>query len=77
MPLFSHPSSVNMTYCQHALFSCSLSLTFLCASFQAFVHAIWPDVWVNSTTNTVRYARNKLDKAQLNIPLDPAILEQL
>ena len=42
-----HPNELNMTYFQHALGSLSLSINFLIASVQAFIHAFFPFVFQN------------------------------
>ena len=51
--MFKHPSDVCMTYLQHCKFSLSLSFQFAYASFAAFIHAIYPDVYVTHSTDTI------------------------
>ena len=58
--IFTHPTNVCMTYLEHMKFSLNLSLILFAASIQAFVHAIIPDVCVNTTTNVVKTIENKL-----------------
>ena len=54
MRLFRHPKEVCMTYWQHARLSFNFSYMFLKASKEAFIHAIYPDKYITSTTDTVK-----------------------
>ena len=56
--MFKHPSNVCMTYLQHCRFFC-LSFQFAYASFAAFIHAIYPDVYVTHSTDTIDSIKNK------------------
>ena len=53
MILFKHPNKVCMTYFTHMKFSLYLSYSFLKASFYAFCHAIYPDIFITSSTDTI------------------------
>ena len=46
-----HPHSVCMTYVQHFSFSFGLSLYFLKKSFQSLIHAIYPKLYITSSSN--------------------------
>ena len=47
-----HPQSVCMTYFQHFCFSLKLSLFFSKKSIQALVHAIFPNLYITSSSDT-------------------------
>ena len=63
MYLFSHPRKVCMTYFQHANLSLNLACLFAKGSVQALVHAIYPDVYLSSSTDTVNRAKELMSKA--------------
>lgn len=48
-----HLQQVNVTYWTHMKFSLGLARTFAGASWKAVVHAILPDVYITSSTDTV------------------------
>jgi hypothetical protein len=54
MIFFQHPKQVCMTYFQHARLSMNFSYMFLKASKEAFIHAIYPDKYITSTSDTVK-----------------------
>jgi len=51
--MFKHPTQVCMTYYEHFKHSMKFSYMFMVSSFKAFIHAIFPDVFITSTTNTI------------------------
>jgi len=53
MHFFKHPSKVCMTYFHHAKLSFKFSYMFLKASHKALIHAIIPDVYITSTSDSV------------------------
>lgn len=63
MRLFRHPKEVCMTYWQHARLSFNFSYMFLKASKEAFIHAIYPDKYITSTTDTVNEIKDILEKS--------------
>ena len=63
MRLFRHPKEVCMTYWQHARLSFNFSYIFLKASKEAFIHAIYPDKYITSTSDTVKEITKILDKS--------------
>ena len=65
--MFKHLKDVNMTYFEHMKFSLFLSFTFLKASFDAFVHAIYPDILVTSSTDTLELLNIEMKKKMLSI----------
>ena len=50
---FSHPNSVCMSYYTHFRFSMNLSRKLFIASIQAFVHAIFPNIFITSSSDLV------------------------
>ena len=50
---FSNPNNVCMNYYKLFTVSLNYSKLFLIASFKAFVHAVFPNLFITSTTNTV------------------------
>lgn len=65
--MFKHLKDVNMTYFEHMKFSLFLSFTFLKASFGAFVHAIYPDILVTSSTDTLELLNIEMKKKMLSM----------
>lgn len=61
--MFEHPSNVCMTYLEHMKLSLELSSIFFIGSLKAFVHAFIPDIYVTSSTDTFRFANEKMSKA--------------
>ena len=52
--MFKHPNSVCLTYWEHMKFSFYLSYTFLNASFYAFIHGIYPDIFITHSSDTIK-----------------------
>ena len=48
---FHHPKSVSMTYIEHCTFSFHLSYLFFCGSVKAFIHAVYPDCYICSSSD--------------------------
>ncbi len=65
--MFKHLREVNMTYLDHMKFSLFLSFTFLKATFGAFIHAIYPDILVTSSTDTLELLNIEMKKKMLSI----------
>ena len=51
---FQHPKDVCMTYFSHFWFSLSLSLKLAKGSIKAFIHAIYPDKFITSTSDITK-----------------------
>jgi hypothetical protein len=64
--MFSHPKNVCMTYLTHLHFSSKLSVLFLIASFKAFVHAVIPDVYITSSSDTISEIKELIDNSGCN-----------
>tara|TARA_Y100000741_G_scaffold307246_1_gene249987 strand:- start:243 stop:485 length:243 start_codon:yes stop_codon:yes gene_type:complete len=60
--VFKHPAKVCMSYSQHMLFSLGLSKDFFIASTKAFVHAIYPDSYITSSSDAIIDIDNKMKK---------------
>ena len=61
--MFEHPTTVCMSYLQHMKLSLELSSIFFIGSLKAIVHAFIPDIYITSSTDTVRFAKDKMSKA--------------
>ena len=73
--MFEHPKKVCMSYLQHMSFSLEMSYYFLLGTFTGIIHAIYPDIFITSTTDTANYiikrlnesgCRNKEDNQEFN-----------
>jgi len=60
--MFSHPASVCLTYWEHMKFSFYLSYTFFTASFYAFVHGIYPDIFITHSSDTIKQISEDMKK---------------
>ena len=61
--MFRHPSEVCMTYFEHFRLSMGFSYKFAIAAFQAFIHAVMPDLYISSTTNTINDIQSIIEKS--------------
>ena len=50
---FKHPTQVCMDYFSHFTFSSFLSLKLACGSIKALIHAIYPDMYITSTSDLI------------------------
>ena len=57
---FKHPVQVNMTYFEHFKLSLHLSNILFKGSIKAFIHAIYPDIFITSTSDTTKLLIRKL-----------------
>lgn len=57
-----HPKNVCMGYFQHFLFSFELSVYFLKKSIQAFVHSIYPNFYITSSSNVPKELKKKFSE---------------
>ena len=51
--IFKHPKEVCMTYLEHMKFSLYLSYMFGKASFCALIHAVYPDILITTSSDTI------------------------
>ena len=64
MDLFlDHPKSVCMSYTLHFLTSLQISLLFFTSSIKAFLHAIFPFIYIMNSTTSARYILSILEKS--------------
>lgn len=56
--MFKHPNAVCMTYMQHFALSMNLGFIFIKGAFKAFIHAIIPDMFITSSSDTIKYANH-------------------
>ncbi len=60
--MFRHPSRACMTYWSHFKFSMYLSKEFSKASVGAFIHAIYPDILISHSTDTLSRLQKEFQK---------------
>ncbi len=61
--MFKHPSKVCMSYFQHFKFSMEMSAHLLIGSYKAFIHSLYPDVYITSTSDCVKHISKRLDES--------------
>lgn len=52
--MFTHPTQVCMTYLEHMRLSMHISFLFFQGACKAFVHSIYPDIFVTAASDTQR-----------------------
>ena len=57
--IFKHPTSVCMTYTEHAKFSFYISYVFLKGSVMGLIHSVHPDSYITYAQDTIKEV-NKL-----------------
>lgn len=62
MRCFKHLDDVNMTYIEHLEFALSLCSTMINGSVKTFFHALLPNIYVTSATDTLLILKEKMDK---------------
>ena len=60
---FEHPNTVCMSYFEHASFSSSIGISLLIGSMQAFVHALFPSMFMKSSSKLSTDLNKKLLEA--------------
>lgn len=63
---FQHPGKVCLTYYNHFTFSIKVSFKLFVASIKAFVHSIYPDIFITSTTDLLADLNNELKSIGCN-----------
>lgn len=61
--MFKHPNNVCMTYFEHFRLSIGFSYKLAIAAFQALVHAVIPDLYISSTTDTINDIQSIIEKS--------------
>ena len=62
MAFFKHPQKVCMNYLSHMRFSLYLSSQFAIASVAAFCHAIYPDILITNSSDTISKLSSDMKK---------------
>lgn len=57
--MFKHPARACMTYWSHFKFSMYLSKEFSKASVCAFIHAVYPDILISHSSDTLKKLENE------------------
>lgn len=60
--MFKHPAKACMTYWSHFKFSMFLSREFGKATVGAFIHAIYPDVLISHSSDTLIRLKQEFDR---------------
>lgn len=60
--MFKHPAKACMTYWSHFKFSMYLSKEFSKASVGAFIHAVYPDILISHSSDTLNKLKNEFKK---------------
>lgn len=58
-----HPKNVCMTYYQHFIFSSTLGFKLIISGFKALIHAIFPSLFITSTSDFNRDLKNILESS--------------
>lgn len=58
---FSHPNSVCMSYYTHFCFSMNLSRKLFVSSIQAFIHAIFPNFFITSSSDLLKEMKDDFE----------------
>ena len=58
---FSHPNSVCMSYYTHFCFSMNLSRILFIGSIKAFIHAIFPNFFITSSSDLLNNIQDDFD----------------
>ena len=64
--MFRHPAKVCMTYFEHFKFSFEMSRYLAIGTYKAIIHAIYPDAYITSTSDTVQLIKKRLDESGCN-----------
>ena len=65
---FSHPNNVCLSYYQHFRFSLKLSTMLFIASVRAFIHAIFPNYFITSSSVLSENLRKELELKNSSLP---------
>ena len=57
-----HPNENGLTYLQHFCVSFIIGKTFIIASIFAFIHAVFPFMFETSSTDTLKYLNDFIEK---------------
>ena len=60
--MFTHPKSVCLTYYQHFCFSMNVSKKLMIGSIKSFIHAIYPDIFITTTSDLLIELKNEMNQ---------------
>jgi len=60
--MFQHPKDVCMTYIKHFCFAMEMSCYLGVGCIKSIIHAFIPDIFINSTTETVNLIHKRLNQ---------------
>ena len=55
-----HLKNVCMSYCEHFILSFGFSCRLFIGSIQAFIHALFPNIYIDSTTKLTKYLQKTM-----------------
>ena len=61
--MFKHPKEVCMSYLEHCMLSLKFSYVLFVGSIKAFAHAIYPDIFVTSTSDLIIDIKKTMEAA--------------
>ena len=61
--MFKHPKEVCMSYLEHCMLSLKFSYMLFVGSIKALTHAIYPDMYVTSTSDLLVDIKKKMEVA--------------
>ena len=59
--MFTHPKSVCLTYYQHFCFSINVTKKLFIGSIKSFIHAIYPDIFITTTSDLLIELKNEMN----------------
>lgn len=59
--MFTHPKSVCLTYYQHFCFSMNVTKKLFIGSIKSFIHAIYPDIFITTTSDLLIELKNEMN----------------
>ena len=60
--MFTHPKSVCLTYYQHFCFSMNVTKKLIIGSIKSFIHAIYPDIFITTTSDLLIELKNEMSE---------------
>jgi hypothetical protein len=62
-----HLQDIKLTYCEHARRSAGIGIMLISAGVLAMVHALLPDLFVDSSSRLIRKLNNKIENSPENL----------
>lgn len=60
-PFSKHPNEVGLNYFQHMIFAFGITAKLLGCVFACFIHAFFPFLFTDTTSNTVKELHSKIE----------------